>query len=125
MYFFLRLQPPVLSVLYGGERAAPIAQPALCVIALMLAGAAAVRAQPAPQTPHSAEHHEYVIENFRTDLYFPVGDARFEAQFISRVSLVPIPSLWGHPAGAGGNPTDRAFLNETIARFLAGEQVGR
>jgi hypothetical protein len=72
------------------------------VIALMLAGAAAVRAQPAPQTPHSAEHHEYVIENFRTDLYFPVGDARFEAQFIPRVSLVPIPSLWGHPTGAGG-----------------------
>jgi len=68
---------------------------------------------------------EYVIENFRTDLYFPVGDARFEAQFISRVSLVPIPSLWGHPAGAGGNPADRAFLNEAIGRFLAGESVGR
>jgi homoserine O-acetyltransferase len=53
-----------------------------------------------------------------TDLYFPVGDARFEAQFISKVSLVPIPSLWGHPAGAGGSPADRAFLNEHIARFL-------
>ena len=36
-----------------------------------------------------------------TDLYFPVGDARYEAQFMSTVSLVPIPSLWGHPAGAG------------------------
>ena len=57
-----------------------------------------------------------------TDLYFPVGDARHEAQFIRRVSLVPIPSLWGHPAGAGGNPADRAFLNETISRFLAGLQ---
>jgi homoserine O-acetyltransferase len=57
-----------------------------------------------------------------TDLYFPVGDARFEAQFIRRASLVPIPSLWGHPAGAGGNPADRAFLNEKIARFLAGLQ---
>ena len=53
-----------------------------------------------------------------TDLYFPVGDARYEAQFIPKVSLVPIPSLWGHPAGAGGNPADRAFLNETIGRFL-------
>ena len=53
-----------------------------------------------------------------TDLYFPVGDARFESQFIRRVELVPIPSLWGHPAGAGGNPTDRAFLNEKIGRFL-------
>jgi pimeloyl-ACP methyl ester carboxylesterase len=53
-----------------------------------------------------------------TDLYFPIGDARFEAQFIPHVSLVPIPSLWGHPAGAGGNPADRTFLNETIGRFL-------
>jgi homoserine O-acetyltransferase len=53
-----------------------------------------------------------------TDLYFPVGDARFESQFIAKVSLVPIPSLWGHPAGAGGNPTDRAFLNDQIGRFL-------
>ena len=54
-----------------------------------------------------------------TDLYFPIGDARFEASFIPRVSLTPIPSLWGHPAGAGGNPADRRFLNETIGRFLA------
>src|SRR5471032_2630778 len=54
-----------------------------------------------------------------TDLYFPIGDARFEAQFIPHVSFVPIPSLWGHPAGAGGNPADRAFLNENIGRFLA------
>jgi homoserine O-acetyltransferase len=57
-----------------------------------------------------------------TDLYFPVGDAKYESQFISRVSLVPIPSLWGHPAGAGGNPSDRAFLNEKIGRFLSGLQ---
>jgi homoserine O-acetyltransferase len=54
-----------------------------------------------------------------TDLYFPVGDAKYEAQFMSTVSLVPIPSLWGHPAGAGSSPQDRDFLNSTIARFLA------
>lgn len=53
-----------------------------------------------------------------TDLYFPIGDARYEAQFIPHVQLVPIPSLWGHPAGAGASPADRKFLNETIARFL-------
>jgi homoserine O-acetyltransferase/O-succinyltransferase len=53
-----------------------------------------------------------------TDLYFPIGDARYEAQFIPHVTLTPIPSLWGHPAGAGGNPDDRAFLNRTIGRFL-------
>ncbi len=54
-----------------------------------------------------------------TDLYFPVADARYEAQFIRRVQLTPIPSLWGHPAGAAANPQDKAFLNATIARFLA------
>ena len=53
-----------------------------------------------------------------TDLYFPLADAKFEAQFIQHVTLMPIPSLWGHPAGAGGNPADRAFLNEHIGRFL-------
>ena len=54
-----------------------------------------------------------------TDLYFPIGDARYEAAFISGVSLVPIPSLWGHTAGAASNPADAKFLNETIGKFLA------
>ena len=53
-----------------------------------------------------------------TDLYFPLTDAKFEAQFLRGVSLVPIPSLWGHPAGAGANPADRDFLNQRIAAFL-------
>jgi homoserine O-acetyltransferase/O-succinyltransferase len=54
-----------------------------------------------------------------TDLYFPIGDARYEAAFIPGVSLVPIPSLWGHTAGAASNPADAKFLNETIGRFLS------
>jgi homoserine O-acetyltransferase len=54
-----------------------------------------------------------------TDLYFPIGDARYEAAFIPGVSLTPIPSLWGHTAGAASNPADAKFLNETISRFLA------
>jgi homoserine O-acetyltransferase len=54
-----------------------------------------------------------------TDLYFPVGDARYEAAFIPHVTLSPIPSLWGHTAGAASNPADGKFLNETIARFLS------
>jgi homoserine O-acetyltransferase len=53
-----------------------------------------------------------------TDLYFPVGDARYEAQFIPHCTLLPIPSLWGHPAGAGASPADEKFLNEHIAAFL-------
>ena len=54
-----------------------------------------------------------------TDLYFPMTDARFEAQFIPKVQFDPIPSLWGHPAGAGASPADRKFLNEKIGAFLA------
>jgi homoserine O-acetyltransferase/O-succinyltransferase len=57
-----------------------------------------------------------------TDLYFPIGDARYESQFIAKVSLVPIPSLWGHPAGAGASPADEKFLNEKIANFLFGSK---
>jgi homoserine O-acetyltransferase len=53
-----------------------------------------------------------------TDLYFPVGDARYEAQFIPKVQLLPIPSLWGHPAGAAANPADKKFLNDNISTFL-------
>jgi homoserine O-acetyltransferase/O-succinyltransferase len=56
-----------------------------------------------------------------TDLYFPVTDARYEARFISHVTLLPIPSLWGHPAGAGASPADEKFLNEHIAAFMAGK----
>lgn len=53
-----------------------------------------------------------------TDLYFPMTDARYEAQFIPNVQFVPIPSLWGHPAGAGASPADKQFLNEKIGAFL-------
>lgn len=55
-----------------------------------------------------------------TDLYFPVTDARYEAQFIPHVTLMPIPSLWGHPAGAGIDSADATFLNRHIADFLSG-----
>jgi homoserine O-acetyltransferase len=55
-----------------------------------------------------------------TDLYFPIGDARYEAAFIPSVTLAPIPSLWGHTAGAASNPADGKFLNETIGKFLEG-----
>ena len=39
------------------------------------------------------------------------------------VLLVPIPSLWGHTAGAASNPADEKFLNETIGKFLRGDSV--
>ena len=53
-----------------------------------------------------------------TDLYFPLEDAQYEAAFIPHGTLMPIPSLWGHPAGAGASPADKKFLNEKIAAFL-------
>ncbi|MGI4738579.1 MAG: alpha/beta fold hydrolase [Janthinobacterium lividum] len=58
-----------------------------------------------------------------TDLYFPVGDARYEAAFIPGVQLLPIPSLWGHTAGAASNPADAKFLNDNIGKFLAGSAL--
>ena len=57
-----------------------------------------------------------------TDLYFPIGDARYEAPLIPGASLVPIASLWGHTAGAASNPSDAKFLNETIGKFLAADK---
>ena len=54
-----------------------------------------------------------------TDLYFPIGDAKYEAGFIPGVTLLPIPSLWGHTAGAASNPADAKFLNENIGTFLS------
>jgi len=54
-----------------------------------------------------------------TDLYFPIGDARYEMAFIHGVTFAPIPSLWGHTAGAASNPADAKFLNDTIGLFLA------
>lgn len=53
-----------------------------------------------------------------TDLYFPIGDARYEAALIPGVTFLPIPSLWGHTAGAASNPADGKFLNENVAKFL-------
>jgi homoserine O-acetyltransferase len=54
----------------------------------------------------------------QTDLYFPVADANYEAGFMKTVTLMPIPSLWGHPAGAAADPADAKFLNENIGKFL-------
>ena len=60
-----------------------------------------------------------------TDLYFPVDDARYEARFIPHVTLLPIPSLWGHTAGAASNPADAKFLNVHIGAFLQGTDTAR
>jgi homoserine O-acetyltransferase len=56
-----------------------------------------------------------------TDLYFPIGDATYEASLMPSVTFKPIPSLWGHTAGAASNPEDAKFLNDTIGAFLAAD----
>jgi homoserine O-acetyltransferase len=53
-----------------------------------------------------------------TDMYFPVEDAAYEAKFIQHCIFLPIPSLWGHPAGAGASPEDAKFLNDHIGEFI-------
>jgi homoserine O-acetyltransferase len=53
-----------------------------------------------------------------TDLYFPLSDAKYEAPFIPKGTLMPIPSVWGHTAGAASNPADGKFLNTKIGEFL-------
>jgi homoserine O-acetyltransferase len=55
-----------------------------------------------------------------TDLYFPLTDATYEKGFMKTVTFLPIPSLWGHPAGAAASPEDAKFLNENIGRFIRG-----
>ena len=57
----------------------------------------------------------------QTDLYFPVTDAHYEAAFIPHCELVVIPSIWGHPAGAGASAEDGKFINQHVADFLAGK----
>jgi homoserine O-acetyltransferase len=54
-----------------------------------------------------------------TDLYFPLGDARQESRWIRKLTFAPIPSLWGHPAGAGVSPEDLAFIERKLRAFLA------
>lgn len=58
-----------------------------------------------------------------TDLYFPVADAESESRLIPGAKLVPIPSIWGHGAGAGRGPGDADFVNHTIADFLQGRSA--
>jgi homoserine O-acetyltransferase len=54
-----------------------------------------------------------------SDLYFPVTDAKFEAALIPQCTFQPIPSLWGHTAGAGFSPADGQFVNQQVAAFMA------
>ena len=53
-----------------------------------------------------------------TDLYFPMPTRCTSVNSSSTLTLTPIPSLWGHSAGSGGNAADNEFLNHQVQRFL-------
>ncbi len=63
---------------------------------------------------HTWEHHDIgesachshknYLHAVTSDLYFPIGDAKYEAQGIPHVTLAPIRSLWRHHAGAELEP---------------------
>jgi len=54
-----------------------------------------------------------------TDLYFPPEDSAAEVARLPQAELRPIDSLWGHAAGAGPTPADAAFIDGSIAEWLA------
>jgi homoserine O-acetyltransferase len=57
-----------------------------------------------------------------TDLYFRVEDNRLEVEQMRRAQLLPIPSIWGHRAGAPSvNHEDAAFLTRAIRAHLSAE----
>lgn len=53
-----------------------------------------------------------------TDTYFPAEDSAYEASRMPNASLRPIPSNWGHWAGSGRNPADRAFIDQALKELL-------
>jgi homoserine O-acetyltransferase len=59
----------------------------------------------------------YVMPS-RTDLYFPPEDNEVEVAQMPNADLRVIPSIWGHLAGGGGNPADRAWISEQLAELL-------
>jgi homoserine O-acetyltransferase len=55
-----------------------------------------------------------------TDLYFPVADNEWQLQYMPDAELRPIPSDWGHIAGAPGlHAPDMAFLDDALLELLA------
>jgi homoserine O-acetyltransferase len=56
-----------------------------------------------------------------TDQYFAAKDGQNEVEHMHHGIYRPIPSIWGHMAGAGVDPVDLKWLNERISEFLTGE----
>jgi len=56
----------------------------------------------------------------RTDLYFPVADNAAEIAHMAHAELRPIPTIWGHRAGAPqSDAADLAFVRSAVRDWLA------
>lgn len=66
----------------------------------------------------SSIHAKILYMPSTTDLYFPIEEAAYEKAFLKHITFQPIPSIWGHLAGAGINPDDNKFINRHIHSFL-------
>ncbi|MBZ5559777.1 MAG: alpha/beta fold hydrolase [Acidobacteriia bacterium] len=53
-----------------------------------------------------------------TDLYFRVRDNEIDVTHMPNAELRPIPSIWGHAAGRGGNPVDNDFIDRALKELL-------
>lgn len=60
-----------------------------------------------------------IVMPSRTDLYFPPEDNAYEVDHMPNAELRPIPSIWGHAAGAGMNPVDTTFIDNALKELLA------
>ncbi len=54
----------------------------------------------------------------RSDLYFPVADAEYEAKFLQHGELVVIESTAGHAAGGGADPQAVSFIDQKLRSML-------
>jgi homoserine O-acetyltransferase/O-succinyltransferase len=59
-----------------------------------------------------------IVMPSETDLYFRVRDNQIEVRHMPRAELRPIPSIWGHAAGRGGNPVDNQFIDAALRELL-------
>jgi homoserine O-acetyltransferase len=60
-----------------------------------------------------------IVMPSETDLYFRVRDNEIEVEQMPNAVLRPIPSIWGHAAGRGGNPADNSFIDVALRELLA------
>jgi homoserine acetyltransferase len=54
----------------------------------------------------------------QTDQYFPPEDGENEVKYLKNGIFAPIPSIWGHMAGANANEEDVRWKDERIKKFL-------